>query len=92
MADKVLVSIKLPNLAGARTVTSVAVTSTTVGGALKELRNLGENYEAMFDRHGNLLPYLRCILNESDVRSLQGVDTALQEGDAIILLAALAGG
>lgn len=92
MADKVRVSIKLPSLAGARMAKSVAVTSTTVGGALRELRDLGENYEAMFDHRGDLLPYLRCILNDNDVRSLQGVDTALREGDTIILLAAIAGG
>jgi molybdopterin synthase sulfur carrier subunit len=41
---------------------------------------------------GGLLPYLFVELNGRDIRALQGLETAVQDGDALSVLIPVAGG
>ncbi len=72
---------------------SVEVQGTRVREALDSLLaqypSVGER---LFDAQGQLKPHLNVFLNNEDIRFLDGLDTALREGDTVVLLPALAGG
>jgi sulfur-carrier protein len=66
------------------------------GGTVRELlEDLAERYPALapqlFD-NGSVAPFVNVYLGGEDVRTLEGTDTAVREGDTIILLPAMAGG
>ena len=71
----------------------VELDGTTVRGALEDL---GEKYPALqphlFDEGGQLRAYINLFLNDTDVRTLQGIDTRLGSGDRLILIPSIAGG
>jgi molybdopterin synthase sulfur carrier subunit len=75
---------------GAKT---VEVQETTVRSLLKEL---GVRYEGLYDRicrgDGELKGFVNVYVNDVDIRSLDGLDTSIAEGDEIILVPAIAGG
>ena len=68
------------------------------GGAT--LRDLLEDLETQFpgvkerlyDEQGNLRRFVNLYVNDEDVRFLQGEDTALDEGDEVSIIPAIAGG
>jgi molybdopterin synthase sulfur carrier subunit len=60
------------------------------------LRDLAANHPAtegqLFSADGELNRYVNVYLNDEDVRVLSGLDTAVGEGDTLVILPAMAGG
>jgi molybdopterin synthase sulfur carrier subunit len=60
------------------------------------LRDLAANHPAtqdqLFGADGALNRYVNVYLNDEDVRVLDGLDTAVGEGDTLVILPAMAGG
>jgi molybdopterin converting factor small subunit len=60
------------------------------------LRALAESHPAtesqLFSTEGALNRYVNVYLNDEDVRVLDGLDTAVGEGDTLVILPAMAGG
>ena len=60
------------------------------------LRSLAEQHPAtesqLFSEDGELNRYVNVYLNDEDVRVLDGLETAVTEGDTIVILPAMAGG
>ena len=48
--------------------------------------------EQLFDPDGDLNRYVNVYLNDEDVRVLDGLGTAVKEGDTVIIMPAMAGG
>jgi sulfur-carrier protein len=46
----------------------------------------------LFGPDGDLNRYVNVYLNDEDVRVLDGLDTAVSEGDTVVILPAMAGG
>jgi molybdopterin converting factor small subunit len=46
----------------------------------------------LFDAEGQLNRYVNVYLNDEDVRVLDGLETAVGEGDVLVILPAMAGG
>jgi len=46
----------------------------------------------LFDPEGGLNRYVNVYLNDEDVRVLDGLDTAVADGDTVIIMPAMAGG
>jgi sulfur-carrier protein len=71
----------------------IVVSSATVGGALQELTDLHPALRKhLFGDNGDLRSFVNLFLNDEDVRHLQGVDTALNAGDRLIIIPSIAGG
>ncbi len=72
------------------TVTASAGTVATV------IRDLESQYPGLgarlTDEDGNLRRFVNIYLNEEDIRFLKGKDTPVQEGDAVSIVPAIAGG
>jgi sulfur-carrier protein len=67
------------------------------GGNVGEvLRSLAGDHPAtesqLFSGEGELNRYVNVYLNDEDVRVLDGLDTAVSEGDTLVILPAMAGG
>jgi MoaD family protein len=67
------------------------------GGNVGEvLRALAEAHPAtesqLFSGEGQLNRYVNVYLNDEDVRVLDGLETAVKEGDTVVILPAMAGG
>jgi len=60
------------------------------------LRALASNHPAtesqLFSAEGELNRYVNVYLNDEDVRVLDGLSTAVGEGDILVILPAMAGG
>ena len=59
------------------------------------LDDLVERHPALADQilaNGGIAPFVNVYLGGEDVRTLDGTDTTVREGDTIILLPAMAGG
>ncbi len=48
--------------------------------------------EQLFGEDGELNRYVNVYLNDEDVRVLDGLDTAVSDGDTVVILPAMAGG
>jgi len=79
-----------PSTNGEREVT---VNGSTIG---EVLGNLAEAHPAtkdqIFAADGTLNRYVNVYLNDEDVRVLGGLETAVGEGDQLVILPAMAGG
>jgi len=79
-----------PSTGGAK---EVGADGTSVG---EVLRALAEEHPAtqgqLFGEGGELNRYVNVYLNDEDVRVLDGLDTAVDEGDVLVILPAMAGG
>ena len=66
------------------------------GGTIRELlENLVERFPALgaqLFEDGDVAPFVNVYLRGEDVRTLDGSDTPVHEGDTVILLPAMAGG
>ena len=51
-----------------------------------------ETQSQLFAADGGLNRYVNVYLNDEDVRVLDGLDTAVGEGDVLVILPAMAGG
>jgi molybdopterin synthase sulfur carrier subunit len=79
-----------PSVGGER---EVAASGEDVGAVLRDLVSAHPATQAqLFGDDGQLNRYVNVYLNDEDVRVLQGLDTAVAEGDTLVILPAMAGG
>jgi adenylyltransferase/sulfurtransferase len=73
--------------------TEVTVTGETVACALADLVS---RYPAIkthiMDGKGELRRYVNLFVNNENIKTLDGMDTALKDGDQLILLPSISGG
>lgn len=66
---------------------------SNVGEVLRSLTAAHPDTESqLFAEDGDLNRYVNIYLNDEDVRVLQGLDTAVSDGDTLVILPAMAGG
>ena len=71
----------------------VAVEGSDVGEVLRGLVDAHPGTERqLFSEEGELNRFVNVYLNDEDVRVLDGLDTAAQASDTIVILPAMAGG
>jgi sulfur-carrier protein len=71
----------------------VEASGSNVGEVLRALTAEHPNTESqLFGPEGDLNRYVNVYLNDEDVRVLDGLDTAVSEGDTVVILPAMAGG
>jgi len=71
----------------------VSASGENVGAVLRELAKAHPATEAqLFSSDGELNRYVNVYLNDEDVRVLEGLGTAVSEGDTLVILPAMAGG
>ena len=64
-----------------------------VGAVLRDLADQHPSLQSqLFSADGALNRYVNVYLNDEDVRVLQGLDTAVGDGDTLNILPAMAGG
>lgn len=79
-----------PSVGGER---EVNADGDTVGEVLRTLADAHpETRGQLFDDAGELNRYVNVYINDEDVRVLDGLETAVASGDAIVILPAMAGG
>ena len=89
------VTIRIPTqlrpLAGGNA--TVTATGSTVAEVLKDLEASYPGFnDRLFDETGKLRRFVNVFLAEEDIRFLDGIDTALSDGDVVTVLPAVAGG
>lgn len=72
--------------------TTVAVTGTTVGAALDSLTETYPELRQHLFEGEVLRSFVNVFLNQEDVRYLDGPETALAEGDTLLIIPSIAGG
>jgi MoaD family protein len=71
----------------------VEATGSDVGEVLHSLTGeYPETQEQLFGEDGELNRYVNVYLNDEDVRVLDGLGTAVKDGDTVVILPAMAGG
>ena len=88
-------TVKIPPVLRAQTggEAQVPVEGATVGEVLHSLADSHPDTEAqLFSPERELNRYVNVYLNDEDVRVLDGLDTAVSEGDTVVILPAMAGG
>jgi sulfur-carrier protein len=71
----------------------VSASGETVGDVLRDLTGTHPATESqIFSAEGELNRYVNVYLNDEDVRVLDGLDTAVGDGDTLVILPAMAGG
>ncbi len=79
-----------PSVGGER---EVSVQGATVGEVLDALASEHPETRAqLFGADGELNRYVNVYLNDEDVRVLDGLGTAVGDGDTLVILPAMAGG
>ena len=79
-----------PSVGGEREVTAEG---STVGDVLNALTGDYPDVKAqLFGENGELNRYVNVYLNDEDVRVLDGLGTAVSDGDSLQILPAMAGG
>lgn len=69
------------------------VAADTVGGAVDTLGSEFADLEPLvFDSDGDLRPNCNVLVNDENVRTLDGSETELQDGDTVTLAPGVAGG
>jgi len=89
-----MVAVRIPptlraEVGGAR---EIAASGSTVGDVLDDL---SERYPALGSQlldAGELASYVNVYVDGEDIRTRDGVDTSVRDGDQLILLPAMAGG
>ena len=61
-------------------------------GPARAHRRAPRHREQLFGEDGDLNRYVNVYLNDEDVRVLDGLDTAVKDGDTVVILPAMAGG
>jgi len=91
MSVSVRVPTQLRNLTGGEG--QISVEGATVGEALKALEAAHPGVgERIFDESGGLRRFVNVFVADEDVRFRQGLDTAVQDGQTISIVPAVAGG
>jgi molybdopterin synthase sulfur carrier subunit len=71
----------------------VSASGGNVGDVLRDLAATHPATQSqLFSGAGELNRYVNVYLNDEDVRVLDGLDTAVGEGDTLVILPAMAGG
>lgn len=71
----------------------VALEGATLRVALDDLDRRHPGFkERLCNEKGALRPYINVFLNDEDVRYLDGLDSALKDGDRLAIVPAIAGG
>lgn len=71
----------------------VEAAGSSVGEVLRALTAQHPDTEGqLFGPEGELNRYVNVYLNDEDVRVLDGLDTAVTDGDTVIIMPAMAGG
>jgi sulfur-carrier protein len=71
----------------------VETDGSTVGEVLRALTAAHpDTADQLFGADGDLNRYVNVYLNDEDVRVLDGLETAVAEGDTVVILPAMAGG
>jgi MoaD family protein len=90
-----MATIRIPPVLRAQTggQTEVEAGGSNVGEVLRALASQHPDTEAqLFDPEGDLNRYVNVYLNDEDVRVLDGLETAVSDGDTVIIMPAMAGG
>lgn len=90
-----MATIRIPPVLRAQTrgQTEVDAAGSDVGEVLRALTaEHPDTEEQLFGPEGELNRYVNVYLNDEDVRVLDGLDTAVSEGDTVIIMPAMAGG
>jgi molybdopterin synthase sulfur carrier subunit len=91
MAVTVRIPTQLRQLAGGAS--EVSVEGGTVGEALKALDAAHPGFaERLYDDSGSLRRFVNVFVAEEDIRFLDGLDTALADGQTVSIVPAVAGG
>jgi len=73
--------------------TELQLEGTTIAEALDELvRRYPSIKVHIMDKHGELRRYVNLFVNAINIKDLNGVNTAIQENDKIVLLPSISGG
>ncbi|MEW6567124.1 MAG: DUF4395 family protein [Chloroflexota bacterium] len=71
----------------------IQVDGGTVGAALADLaRRCPGLRPHLFDHNGGLRPFVNLLVNDQDVRALDGDSTRLRDGDRLMIVPSIAGG
>jgi molybdopterin converting factor small subunit len=70
----------------------VFVSGRTVGEALSDLTRQHPELEPHLFNDGSLRSFVNVFLGEEDIRHLNGVETAVAEGDQLLIIPSIAGG
>jgi sulfur-carrier protein len=90
-----MATIRIPKVLQAHTGgrPEVEAAGSNVGEVLRALTAAHPETEAqLFGEEGELNRYVNVYLNDEDVRVLNGLDTAVSDGDTVVILPAMAGG
>jgi sulfur-carrier protein len=88
-------TVKIPPVLRSQTggESQVPAEGSTVGDVLTALVDTHPDTGGqLFSEEGDLNRYVNVYLNDEDVRVLDGLDTAIDDGDTIVILPAMAGG
>lgn len=71
----------------------ISVNGSTVNEAIQDLVEQHPTLrQHLFNKEGELRPFVNLFLNDENIRDLQGVQTPIQEGDMLKLIPSIAGG
>jgi len=90
-----MATVRIPKVLQAHTggQAEVEAGGSNVGEVLRALTEAHPDTGAqLFGEEGDLNRYVNVYLNDEDVRVLDGLDTAVAEGDTVVILPAMAGG
>jgi sulfur-carrier protein len=90
-----MATIRIPPVLRAQTggQPEVEAAGSNVGEVLRALTSEHPaTEEQLFGPDGDLNRYVNVYLNDEDVRVLDGLDTAVSDGDTVIIMPAMAGG
>ena len=91
MAVTVKIPTPLRNLTG--DLSEVSAASDSISGLVEELEGVYPGMrERLLDEGGELRRFVNLFVNGEDIRFLQGLQTALGDGDEISIVPAVAGG
>ncbi len=88
------IEVRIPTILRTYTDGEKAVTGTgeTLSALLDDLESRHSGLQARLLDDGKLRRFVNVYLNDEDVRFLDGLDTAVREGDVVTVLPAVAGG
>ncbi|TML91039.1 MAG: MoaD/ThiS family protein [Actinobacteria bacterium] len=91
MSATVRIPTQLRNLAGGSS--EVKVDGATVGAVLEGLEHAHPGFrERLFDDAGKLRRFVNVFVADEDVRFLEGLETAVADGEIVSIVPAVAGG
>ncbi|MEU6894255.1 MoaD/ThiS family protein [Streptomyces sp. NPDC046557] len=88
------IEVRIPTILRTYTDGEKAVTGegSTLAGLFADLETRHKGIEERIVDGGQLRRFVNVYLNDEDVRFLDGISTALKDGDSVTILPAVAGG